>query len=184
MMRPIITAICIAILSPSIFSQKVEDGWKGLLPLKSTIHDVEKALGKPLKIDGNNYYHYRTDEAYINVNYSTAPCVANQYNRGEYNVPPNTILDFRVGLHDMIPIDDVRFDRDHFYRDTYSHIANAVYYRQYYSTQKSRTLTGGFGANISVQLMKDKEYVTGFTYRPLYDDAERLRCKNYQQIKQ
>ena len=111
MIRSIITAICIAIISPSIFSQKLADGWKGLRPLKSTLQHEEKALGKPWRIDDNNYYNYETDEAYIEVNYSTAPFLANQYKRGKYKIPENTILDYSVIPKARPKVVDFEFDR-------------------------------------------------------------------------
>lgn len=73
----------------------IEDGWKGIKPLKTDKISVNKLLGTP-EIDDNEYHRYTSDEAFVRVNYSTAPCKDNQYKRGEYNIAQDTVLDYYV----------------------------------------------------------------------------------------
>lgn len=68
-------ALFLTVFLNSIVScQTIEEGWKGIKPLKADKTSVEKLLGKP-EIDNNGYHGYRTDGAFIQVNYSTLPCV-------------------------------------------------------------------------------------------------------------
>ncbi|MCY7348151.1 MAG: hypothetical protein LH614_18315, partial [Pyrinomonadaceae bacterium] len=90
------------------FSQTVEDGWKGIKPLKTDKTAVDKILGKP-EMDDNNYQRYSTDEAFVRVNYSTVPCKDNQYKRGEYNIAKDLVWDYYVVLDNIVKLSDFKY---------------------------------------------------------------------------
>lgn len=174
-MRFVIAVIWLVILAVSVFPQRIEDGWKSLVPLKTTRQEAEKILGKP-EIDDNGYYRYRTAEAFVEVNYSTSPCAGNQYNRGKYNVPADTILSYQVSLGKIVPIDEVKFDRKNYYRDSSSDLLTSITYWE--SIPNTRKVSSGYGVGIKVYLQIDKEYVTGFSYFPRNEEIQQAQCKN------
>ncbi len=80
--------------------------------------DVEKAYGKPERIDDNGYYNYRMDDSFVQVNFTTKPCRRNQYDRGKFNVPANTVLDVWVSIKKTILFKDLNYDKAFDHRDT------------------------------------------------------------------
>jgi hypothetical protein len=109
-------------------AQPVEQGWKGIRPLITNRETVETVLGKRVWVDGNAYYAYDTDDAFIQVNYSTAPCAENRYGRGKYNVPVGTVLGYTVNLKKIVKLADIRFDRPKYFKDTGGDVHNSWYY--------------------------------------------------------
>jgi hypothetical protein len=142
---------------------KIEDGWKGIKPLRTDKKSVEKLLGKP-EIDNNGYHGYRTEEAFIRVNYSTLPCQDNQYKRGEYNIPKDTVLNYSVRPQKLTLLSNLNFKKEQYYKDT-SGDANSV-----------RLINNEEGITISVQDQEKTEYFSGVDFRPSKDDAEKFKC--------
>jgi hypothetical protein len=147
----------------------VEKGWKGLLPLQSTKADVEKAFGNPEKVDENGYYNYRLVDAFVQVNNSTEPCTANQYDRGKFNVPKDSVLDMWIYIKRNVLVSDLKFDRQQYQRDTSGDVENVVYYH---------SLESGISIGASVQDAKQNEYVGLITYRPARKLRIQFECKN------
>jgi hypothetical protein len=69
------------------------EGWRGIIPLRSTRADVERILG--VGTDRCNC-HYETTSELIYIDYAQAPCMGSPLNylRG-WNVPADTVLRVR-----------------------------------------------------------------------------------------
>lgn len=150
--------------STVVFGGKLEDGWKGIKPLRSDVVSVEKILGKP-DIDANGFYRYRDGENFVRVNYSTKPCEESMFGRGMYNVPAGTVLNYEVHVDPALKLSDVDFDRAKYYRDTSGDVVERVLY-----------VNGSAGVWITVGVRDGIEYVAGFTFWPSNDDKTRLKC--------
>lgn len=154
------------LLNSFLFCNTIENGWKGIEPLKADKAAVNKLLGTP-EVDDNGYYGYTTDEAFIQVNYSTAPCENNQYKRGKYNVPKDTILDYVVNVKKTIKLSELAFNREKYKTDTSGDVGNVV---AYYNEED--------GIMIEVGISREgTEYVKTIYFRPKQKTAETLKCK-------
>jgi len=163
-MERIITKLFVfLVLTIVAHGQTVEAGWKGILPLISSMGDVEKAYGKAENIDDNGYHNYRIDDSFIQVSYATEPCQPNQYNRGKFNVPANTVLDVWVTLTKAILLTDLNFDRPKYLRDVSDHTGGIHYIKREMNVMISAGIRDEHG----------DEYVGRIVYRP----AERLKAK-------
>lgn len=105
----------------------IESGWKSIKPLITDKAFVNKLLGTP-KIDENNYHNYLTEEAFVQVNYSSTPCKNNQYGRGKFNVLQDRVLDYTVRLKKPIKLDEFNFEREKYIKDTSGDLVNTVSY--------------------------------------------------------
>ena len=148
------------------FSQTVEDGWKDIKPLKTDKATVNQILGKPEKVDDNDYHNYRTEEAFIRVNYSTAPCKDNQYERGEYNVTEETVLDYWVRPEKAIKLSDFQFKREKYKRVPDQELRDLA---RYYNEED--------GVFIFVGIEDEIEYVGKIYFRPSKQDSEAFKCE-------
>lgn len=145
--------------------QTVEDGWKGIKPLRTNKAEVEKLLGKP-GIDSSGFYGYKTNEAFVRVNYSTTPCNKSEMGRGDFNVPQGTVLDYHVILEKPVLISELNFKRNDYYRDTSGHSnGNPIY------------ATGDHSIIISAFIRDGVEFASRFDYRPSKKDAEEFTCQ-------
>ena len=157
--------LVVLLLVRPVLGDSIDDGWRGIKPLRTTKATVDKMLGAPV-IDDNGYAGYRFEDGFVQVNYSSAPCAGNQYNRGKYDVPENTVLDYRVIFHKHIKSSDVEFDRDRYSRQTSGHAPGAVYY------QNQKT-----GVLIQIEIQQGTEYLGTITFRPTEADKEKFKCK-------
>jgi hypothetical protein len=153
------------LLVPTASGDSIYDGWRGIKPLRTTKATVDKMLGVPV-IDDNGYAGYPFEEGFVQVNYSSIPCAGNQYNRGKYDVPENTVLDSRVSFHKHVKSSDLEFDRDRYVRQTNDHAPGLVYY------QNRKT-----GVLIGIEIQQGKEYLGTLTFRPTEADKEKFKCK-------
>ncbi|MEO5859391.1 MAG: hypothetical protein ABIR33_10630 [Pyrinomonadaceae bacterium] len=163
MRRTAANLIFLICLSCSALGQAIEAGWKGVLPLVSSKSDVEKAYGKPERVDDNGYYSYRMADSFVQVNYATEPCRPNQYNRGRFNVPANTVLDVWVSIHKTILLKELKYDGSKYLRDASGH--TGVFH---YVNRESSIMI-----STSIQDAESNEYVGRIEYRA----AERLKTK-------
>ena len=147
-------------------STGVEGGWHGILPLHTSKKIVEERLG-PAKIDDNGYYMYSTDEADIEVNYSTAPCKENRYGRGKYSVPENTVLNYRVIFKSPVSLSDLKYDPHRFDRVPSGHTLN---YAAYVNVDDS--------ISIRVHIVQDSyEEVYEIAYTESKSDIQKFDCE-------
>src|SRR4029079_1339768 len=117
--------ISLILLAQGALGQSVEDGWKGIRPIVATKSEVQKAFGKPSVIDDNNYYGYRTEDAFIQVNYSTEPCKENRYGRGKFKIAIDTVLSYDVHFRKAVKLSDLNFDRSKYGKDTSGDLINS-----------------------------------------------------------
>lgn len=159
--------ICLIGFPSAVRSQSIESGWKGIKSLQTTKTEVEKILGNP-EVDENGYHNYRAEEAFVQVNYSTEPCSQNRYNRGRYNLPSDTVLEYVVHLKNPLKLADLQFEKEKYYRDT-SGDANSIYYQN----QKA-------GVAIGTQPLDetDTEYVTVFRFNVPEAIDEKVKCRS------
>ena len=148
----------------TVLGQTLEDGWKGIKPLRTDKVAVDKLLGKP-SIDDNGYAHYEIEGAVIEVNFSACPCLENNYGRGKYNVPKDFVLGYRVFLRKGISISDVSFRREDYHIDTGVDDGSTTY-----RNHKD-------GVMIGVEIHGNNTFISGFEFQPSKADAERLKCK-------
>jgi hypothetical protein len=93
------------ILTVPLLSQQ-EQGWRGIVPLRSTRAQVEALIGQPLP---NGRTYVLKDER-VNVVYSQGSC---DRNKVEWNVPPNTVLGITIYPQAKM-ISDLQFDLSKF----------------------------------------------------------------------
>jgi hypothetical protein len=158
--------LLIAFFNSIILCDSVENGWKGVKPLENDKTSVDKLWGTP-EIDDNGYAGYLTDEAFIQVNFTSSPCENNQYGRGKYNVAKDTVLNYTVNLKKMIKLSDFKFNREKYVKDTSGDLANFVDY-----------INAEEGVDITVYIQEEVEYVTKIRFSPTEKDTEIFKCKN------
>jgi hypothetical protein len=151
-------------LSYSAFGQSIEEGWKGILPLKTSRAEVENRLGRP-EVDDDGYYRYKTDDAFIRVNYSCTPCQDSKFGRGQYKVATGTVLDYYVIPKDRKVFSNLELKRDTYIRDTSGDVQNNVLY-----VNKDNSVI------VSIHLQEGTEYVGRIYYNPRSADAKALKC--------
>ncbi len=143
--------VLILLLNSVVLCQTIEDGWKGIKPLETNKTKVDKLLGKP-EIDDNGYYNYRTDEAFIQVNYSENPCSKDNYGRGKYTVAKDTVLSYWVHLKEGIKLSEFNFDREKYYKDTSGDLKSSY---DFYNDED------GIGIDIGIQGSTEKDPKSG-----------------------
>lgn len=161
--------IFIMLMSSITTCQSIEEGWKGIKPLRADKDSVDKKLENPGS-DSNGAF-YRTDEAFVRVYYSTEPCMESKLGFGDYDVPKNTVLQYSVSLNKLIiKLSDLKFARKNYYRDTSGDVKNSVFY---YPADGSII--------ISVHIDPEgTEYVSGIDYKARKEDAEKFKCADTQ----
>ena len=116
-MNKLVVIFAVLALISTDQAQPIDEGWKGVKPLVTTKGTVNKLFGKH-NIDSNGYYGYRTEVGYIQVEYSTEPCVANQYDRGRYSVPEDIVLRYDVHIKKPLLFSDLIIDKSNYFLDT------------------------------------------------------------------
>ena len=154
------------------FASDVEDGWKGIKSLTTKKFNVDKLFG-PSKMDTNGYHMYSTKEAFVEVNFSTTPCVENKYKRGVYVVPENTVLGYRVMFKNAVVLENLRFERNRYVREVDVHVPSHITYSDYDS---GITIHVWFEVN-GTGIVKELQY------SPPKDSAAKLTCSSSPSIK-
>lgn len=150
----------------TIQCQTIEKGWKEIRPLHSDKSAVDRILG-PSKVDKNGYFDYSTEDAYIRVNYSTVPCRNNQYLRGKFSVPENTVLDYVVLWKNLTKLSELEFKREQYHKDTSGDVTNFISY-----------INSKDGVAINVTVLGNEEFVRNIRFRPSKTDSEKFACVN------
>lgn len=153
----------IVFLNLLVSCHTIEDGWKGIRPLRTDKATVEKLLGKP-EVDDNGYYRYRTGEAFIRINYSSTPCENNKMNRGKFNVPKDTVLDYYVRPLTLTPLSNLKFKKEQYYRDASG------------DTNSILLISNEYGVMIGIQDQEGIEYFSGVDFKASKKDAEYFKC--------
>ena len=159
--------ILMLFLNSFILCNPIESGWKGIRPLKTDKTTVDKLLGTP-EVDDNGYQRYSTNEVFVRVNYSTAPCKDDKMGRGEYNVAKDTVLDYYVNIKKAVKLSEIKFDREKYITEKDEHMEEAVHY-----------INMENGIRISTHIQEGVEYVGQITFfSPNKQDAKAFRCKD------
>lgn len=153
------------ILTSAVSCESIENGWKKIKPLQTERTVAERVLGSGAA-DDNSYYMYPTEDAYVQVNYSTAPCKANRYERGKFNVPYNTVLDYSVMFKNPPLLSEIRFNREKYVKDTSGDLLDVAAYRN-----------NEDGVDIAVAIEGNREIVHKIYFRPTRKDSEKFVCK-------
>jgi hypothetical protein len=172
--------------SSLVFGQRVEDGWKGLLPFKSTKADVEKLFGSGQRSNYDRHYQfeYKNEIVIFSVDYSGDPCDPSLDTVDRYDLPAATILSYEIRLSKPIPLREFTFDVNRFERTVMIYGPNneprAISYVQWeFELWKIPNQMGvGNGIEIYVAESGDKELATGFLYSPPYDRTK-FKCPDF-----
>jgi hypothetical protein len=138
------------------------DGWRGILPLRSTRKDVERLIGRAYDATKSLY---KTDQENISIRYSEGPCVGST----GWKVPIDTVLDITIypQPYGRIKMADLDIDRSRFKKKDDQEIPNT-----YYLLNEE--------AGVTVYAQKDvvtgEDRLTGINYKPAARDKN-LRCK-------
>lgn len=160
----LIFALCFNALATNDF---IENGWKGIKPLETNKKTVEQVLGQPEKTDDNSFQFYSSDDEFVRINYSTAPCKQNYYGRGDYNVPEDTVLDYYVILTKRMKLKDFKFHHEKYKREEDSERLDLIYYKN-----------SDDGIMITVGVKDGIEYVGEVRFYPTPKTIEKCECKN------
>lgn len=69
----------------------IENGWKNIKPLQTDRKTVEKIFGSP-EASRENFSNYDTLDFFVHIEYSTGSCEENNYEKGSYEVPSDTVI--------------------------------------------------------------------------------------------
>src|SRR5688572_29377279 len=118
--------LLLSLLVSTVSCQKLEDGWKGIQPLKTRKSAVEKILKAPEASMSSGYVGYSTEVAYLRVTYAEAPCSDAPFGRGEFNVPENTVIHYTVQIRKSIEFSEVEFAKEKYTRRIHEHSPSVV----------------------------------------------------------
>lgn len=148
----------VARYSPIKDTDKPINSWLGLVPLKSTILDVEHVLGKAKWSHGSTFV-YETACERVDVVYSKGDCEVSEVYR--YKVPTNVVIRFEVAPKQKFTISDLKLNQS-YVRQQESHPANWVQYRSRED-----------GIRINALTDNNVETITVITYEPRARDKDR-----------
>jgi len=144
----------------------IEKGYKGIKPFQTSKPEVDKILGKS-GLDASGFERYATPDAEIVVTYSKTPCVPDPPRSGGFNVPPNTVLSYRVMPKGEAEISQFNFDRNKFQRV----VSNPrLTYASYVNEDET------IGINFIIQ-SSGKEVVYEINYRGSQKERDKFACK-------
>lgn len=84
-----ITQVCLSLILIKVFTLQVVDGWKGIVPLRSTRTEVQRQLGMPVAACEQTCTYQSPNER-VTIVYSTDPCGPGDANR--WRVSPGTVV--------------------------------------------------------------------------------------------
>lgn len=143
--------------------QDKPNAWRGLMPLRSTRHDVERVLGAP-KRSSHPHYFYDTEKEKVTVRYSADTC--NRGSGAEWNVPVNTVITITVSPKAELLLKDLHLDLRNYARSEIAHPRGLVLY-----------MSQEEGIGIESKLHNGCEVVMSVTYQPTTKDKG-MRCRN------
>lgn len=132
--------------------------WRGIVPLHSTVEDVERLLGESRY---GRQLAYETEDERIFFDYQTTESQCGTI-WGRWNVPNNTILSITVHLKKRIMFAELEIDLSRYER------SNTCIPESYHYTNSEE----GIGIRV------DEGVVTGFRYLPSAQDMN-MACPMY-----
>jgi hypothetical protein len=149
----------------TVFCQQIQvqtDGWRGVVPLRSTRKDVERLLGPAYDATKSLY---KTGRENISVRYSEGPCVGST----GWKAPLDTVLDITITPrpYGKIRLTEIDIDRNKFKKTDHPELPG-----NYHLINEE--------AGITVYVQKDRvtgeDRLTGLNYKPAARDKN-LRCE-------
>jgi hypothetical protein len=158
MMKAVIFLFMLFLNSALVVETQERKGWRGLVPLQATRHDVEALLGPPTTAGGQMY---KPRGQFVLVEYADGPC-----EKGwpfGWNVEKDTVTSIWVSSGRTVPLAELKLDEKKYqkYRDSY--LLNIVHY-----------VNSEEGIDIHVDDTATP-VVKGYDYIPTAADAK-LRC--------
>ncbi|MCO6509778.1 MAG: hypothetical protein J5I65_03220 [Aridibacter famidurans] len=145
--------------------ESIEDGWKGIKPLKTSRGDVERILKSPTtEIAGS--FGYVDGNIFIRVLYSTSPCEKDEYGRGYLSVPADRVLTYYVIFKKRVEISELKFNREEFRRDESGDVEGVITY-----------FNADYSILISVKQEGAKELVTSISFKPSAEQIAAFVCE-------
>lgn len=141
-------------------SPQTTNGWKALVPLRSTRNDVERLLGSPTNAC-TELCRYDTRSERVFVRYSDEACKKGE--ASPLNIPPNTIVSMTVYPHPEARLRDLKLDERKFKKTNDPELHG-------YSTFTSREL--GVAYEVS-----DKNMILSIEWFGAAKNIEALRCR-------
>jgi hypothetical protein len=102
-----LTEICLSLMLIPFFTPAAFDGWKGIVPLRSTRSEVEYQLGKPVATCEYTCT-YETPNERVSIVYSTDPCGLGDQNR--WRVMTGTVVTVIVYPTEKPRLKDLRLN--------------------------------------------------------------------------
>jgi hypothetical protein len=174
-MKSILLIIVLAFTVPVLSQQKVENGWKGLLPYKSAKADVEKALGKGQKVTDiterlwNNEFRYDTSEAMVDVDYIRSSCEKESNDPRSFHahdMAAETVAKYWVTLKSRTPLSEFSFETARFARHPGK--ASDGEFNYYQAREKLNVVPNEWGVTWGIYFegfrSGDREYIDRFYY--------------------
>lgn len=131
-------------------------GWRNIVPLKSTKADVERLLG-PATGDPPRYY---LPENTVYFQYSNCKC-GEKCKTDDWNVPPDTVIAIRVGMKGVVKLAELKIDLTHFKKGPGADDVPGSFV--YMNRDEGLAIEGG------------GDYVTALIYGPRAKD-DQVRC--------
>lgn len=105
--------LILMIFAPTILGQElsIENGWKGIQVFKADRFQIENVLGKPSSTNDPIFTIYTIPEGNVLVVYSCNPCTQGVGGKSDYNVPPNTVIEYRVNLVNPVNLSELKWTR-------------------------------------------------------------------------
>ena len=154
-MRALLLVILVLLALPEpTQSQEGGKGWRGLVPLRATRHDVEGLLGSPIESA------YQTGNERVRFDYSDGPCEKG-WPYG-WNVKPDTVVSITVVPKDTVFLSELKLDKKKYVKTESFNHTNDLYY-----------IDEDEGVLIQVEAYTEK--VMWFIYRPTKADTK-LAC--------
>lgn len=133
--------------------------WRGIVPLHSTLGNVEKLLGKSTL--GVKYAH-KTKEGIVFFKYQSNPYTSCKNNPNQtYDVPYTTILSIQFEPSEKPLLTDLNLDMSKFSK--YSTCIGAI---------------GYYNKKEGIEMHTYNEAVHRFYYKPTLADREKFACPN------
>ena len=110
-------------LKVSLAGASTEDGWRGLVPLRSLRTDVERVLGPGTNECKCAYY---LDDVNVFIVYASGDCKSG--GTGGWNVSPNTVIRMTVVPKPNPPLSDLNLNLGRFKKKQDPEIAGNMYY--------------------------------------------------------
>lgn len=132
-LKQCVACVCLVLTSNGTM---VVDGWRGILPLRSTCNDVRRKLGVSKCNFPESTYHLGGET--VRVTFSTArrPCTARHRDK-RWDVPYGTVIEVEVFLKKPLPLSDFNV-HDSKYEQVFNDFVDEVIYN---SAEKGISLT-------------------------------------------